>query len=259
MSFRNILMSLASVTLATVLVGCGPEYPKCDNDDDCASSERGKAEGKTFCLNGLCQQCKEDSHCGDASLECVAGSCEQIPGFCSSTSDCPGNQKCRGNRCGAECESNDECADGQECQGGSCVAKAECTADADCTDGQVCESGRCVSPSACQLDTVYFGYDDASVDGDARSTLQRNAECIKSRNLSVTIEGHCDERGTSEYNIALGERRARNASEYLRSLGVARDKINTLSYGEERLVRECGEEGPESCHRMNRRAEMSIR
>jgi peptidoglycan-associated lipoprotein len=75
----------------------------------------------------------------------------------------------------------------------------------------------------------------------------------------VTIEGHCDERGTSEYNIALGERRARNASEYLRSLGVARDKINTLSYGEERLVRECGEEGPESCHRMNRRAEMSIR
>jgi len=106
---------------------------------------------------------------------------------------------------------------------------------------------------------VYFGYDDASVDGPSRSTLQANADCVKERNLKIMITGHCDERGTSEYNIALGERRATNASKYLQSLGVEKGAINTLSYGEERLVKECGEEGPESCHRSNRRAEFTTR
>lgn len=259
MSLRSVLVPVASVFLVTVLVGCGPEYPKCDTDENCATSDRGKVDNKLFCLNGLCQQCKEDSHCGDPSLECVAGSCEQIPGYCSSASDCPGNQKCRGNRCSAECESNSECGDGKECQGGTCVTASQCSTDADCSDGNVCEGGRCVAPSACQMETVYFAYDDASIDGETRTTLQRNANCIKQRNLQLTIEGHCDERGTSEYNIALGERRARNTSEYLRSLGVSRDSLNTLSYGEERLVRECGEEGPESCHRTNRRAEFKVR
>ncbi|MEZ4460186.1 MAG: OmpA family protein [bacterium] len=145
------------------------------------------------------------------------------------------------------------------CQGGACVAKAECSADADCSDGKVCEGGRCVAPGQCSLEKVYFGYDDASVDGDAKSTLQRNAECIKERALSVTVTGYCDERGTSEYNIALGERRANNVSKYLQSLGVPKKSLNTLSYGEERLIKECGEEGPESCHRMNRRTEFDVR
>jgi peptidoglycan-associated lipoprotein len=75
----------------------------------------------------------------------------------------------------------------------------------------------------------------------------------------VTIAGHCDERGTSEYNIALGERRANNVSKYLQTLGVDKNAINTISYGEEQLNKECGEEGPESCHRMNRRAEIQRR
>lgn len=255
MQLSRIVTWVVSSAAALVLTACGPDYPKCENDEHCA--EKGKAEGRLYCVNGLCQQCRENADCGDASMECNAGVCEQIPGYCTATTDCPGNQKCRGNRCGAECESNDECPDGSECQGGSCVAKAECSADTDCSDGKVCEGGRCVEPSQCSLENVYFGYDDSSVDADARSTLQSDAECIKKRNLSVLVTGHCDERGTSEYNIALGERRATNVSKYLQSLGVSKGSLRTLSYGEERLVRECGEDGPESCHRGNRRVELT--
>jgi peptidoglycan-associated lipoprotein len=81
--------------------------------------------------------------------------------------------------------------------------------------------------------------------------LESNASCIKERGTSFTIEGHCDERGTDEYNMALGDRRARSAKKYLGQLGVGKD-AKTLSYGEERPV--CSESG-ESCWWRNRRAE----
>lgn len=257
MRLNQAIILAVSAVAALVLTACGPDYPKCDNDEHCA--EGGKAEGRLYCVNGLCQQCRENSDCGDASMECNAGVCEQIPGYCTAATDCPGNQKCRANRCGAECESNDECGAGTECQGGTCVATSECSADADCGSGKECDSGKCVTASACTIDNAYFGYDDATVDGDARAVLQANAECIKQRGVSVTVAGHCDERGTSEYNIALGERRASNTSKYLQSLGVPKTSINTISYGEEKLNRECGEEGPESCHRSNRRVEFTTR
>ncbi len=260
MSLNRILAIVGLICASLMLTACGPDYPNCENDGDCSGSEKGKAEGKLFCLNGLCQQCREDDHCGDPSLECNAGVCEQIPGYCSDASDCPGNQKCRENRCGPECESDDECADGQVCKGGVCEAESECSTDGDCADGEMCQNGQCVAASGnCSLQTVYFGYDDASVDSSARSTLQSNADCIKENNMKVRLAGHADERGTSEYNIALGERRANNARKYLEQLGVKDDSISTISYGEERLVRECGEEGPESCHRQNRRVEVDRR
>lgn len=260
MSFDKIFALIGLVCLSLLVTACGPDYPNCENDEHCSGSQKGKAEGKLFCLNGLCQQCREDDHCGDPSLECNAGVCEQIPGYCSGASDCPGNQKCRDNRCGPECESNDECADGQVCKGGVCEAEAQCSSDDDCGDGQICESGRCVTNTAgCNLETIYFDFDDASVDSSARSTLQANAECIKKNNTKVRLSGHADERGTSEYNIALGERRAQNAKKYLKQLGVDNNDMSTISYGEERLVRECGEQGPESCHRQNRRVEVDRR
>lgn len=260
MSLNRIFALMGIICLTLLMTACGPDYPNCENDDHCASSDRGQAEGKLFCLNGLCQQCRTDDHCGDASLECNAGVCEQIPGYCTDTSDCPGNQKCRANRCGPECESDDECADGQVCRGGVCEAEAECSVDGDCADGEVCEAGRCIAAtSSCSLDTAYFAYDDASISSSARSVLQSNANCIKERGLRVRVEGHCDERGTSEYNIALGERRAQNAKRYLEQLGVDSNALTTISYGEERLVNQCGEQGAESCHRQNRRVELTRR
>ena len=83
-------------------------------------------------------------------------------------------------------------------------------------------------------DRVFFGYDSAELDSDAQELLQDQVAWIKQHNVSVTIEGHCDERGTREYNLALGEKRAQAVKNYLISLGVAATKVSTISYGKER-------------------------
>lgn len=102
---------------------------------------------------------------------------------------------------------------------------------------------------------VYFNYDEDSLSDDTRSKLARNADLLKTTQLMVTIEGHADERGTNEYNLALGERRANAVRDYLTSLGVDASRLRTLSYGEERPV--CTETD-ESCLSQNRRAHMVI-
>jgi peptidoglycan-associated lipoprotein len=103
---------------------------------------------------------------------------------------------------------------------------------------------------------VYFAFDDYSLNDDARGKLSRNAELLKGQpRLALTIEGHCDERGTAEYNLALGERRASAVKSYLTSLGVGADRMRTLSYGSERPV--CTEHD-ESCWSQNRRGHMVI-
>jgi peptidoglycan-associated lipoprotein len=84
-------------------------------------------------------------------------------------------------------------------------------------------------------DRVFFGYDSSEISSEAQAVLAKQAEWLKSKpNLNITIEGHCDERGTREYNLALGERRAAAVKNYLVSLGVPAAKINTISYGKER-------------------------
>jgi peptidoglycan-associated lipoprotein len=84
-------------------------------------------------------------------------------------------------------------------------------------------------------DRVFFAYDSSELNEEARATLTRQAQWLNSRNhLSVTIEGHCDERGTREYNLALGERRAVAAKNFLVAQGVSGDRIQTVSYGKER-------------------------
>ncbi len=84
-------------------------------------------------------------------------------------------------------------------------------------------------------DRVFYGYDSASLSAEAQHTLERQAAWLKQyNNISVTVEGHCDERGTREYNLALGERRAAAAKKYLIGLGIASNRISTISYGKER-------------------------
>lgn len=102
---------------------------------------------------------------------------------------------------------------------------------------------------------VYFDYDESTLSEDTRQKLARNADLIKATQFLVTIEGHADARGTNEYNLALGERRANAVRDYLGSLGVSADRLRTLSYGEERGV--CTEDS-ESCYSQNRRAHMII-
>ena len=83
--------------------------------------------------------------------------------------------------------------------------------------------------------TVYFSYDSAALDGTSQATLYRQAAFLNGNpSLTVTIEGHCDERGTREYNLALGERRAAAARDYLLAQGVDPARIKVISYGKER-------------------------
>ena len=86
-----------------------------------------------------------------------------------------------------------------------------------------------------ETQTVFFAFDNATVSGDYEEMLAAHAAYLsKDPSISVKIEGHADERGTPEYNIALGERRAEAVSKYLQALGVQADQINIMSYGEEK-------------------------
>ena len=97
---------------------------------------------------------------------------------------------------------------------------------------------------------VYFDFDRYDLRADARDILKTNAAWLKQNPASsVEIEGHCDERGTSEYNLALGAKRAQTAKDYLVNLGVARQRLSTISYGEELPV--CSEPN-EECWQKNR-------
>lgn len=106
------------------------------------------------------------------------------------------------------------------------------------------------------LKDAYFDYDQSDLRDDARSALSGNAEWLKRYpSIQVLIEGHCDERGTSAYNLALGDRRANAARDYLDSLGITASRIRTVSYGKERPS--CTE-STEDCWRQNRRAHFVI-
>jgi peptidoglycan-associated lipoprotein len=103
---------------------------------------------------------------------------------------------------------------------------------------------------------VYFAFDKYDLTAESRERLAQNASFMKENpGYLFTIEGHCDERGTNEYNLALGQRRATAAKDYVVSLGVAADLLRTISYGEERPF--C-RQSDESCWQQNRRAHFVV-
>ncbi len=105
-------------------------------------------------------------------------------------------------------------------------------------------------------DTVHFEYDKYDITAEDKDVLQRQATWLqKYPQVRVTVEGHCDERGTREYNLALGARRANSVKEYLVSLGVSSARLDTISYGKERPI--CTE-SDESCWAQNRRGVTTI-
>jgi peptidoglycan-associated lipoprotein len=106
------------------------------------------------------------------------------------------------------------------------------------------------------LTDAFYDFDKSELRDDARSALATDAQWLKKYpSVQILIEGHCDERGTSAYNLALGDRRANAAKEYLASLGVDASRIRTISYGKERPF--CTE-STESCWQENRRAHLVI-
>ena len=90
---------------------------------------------------------------------------------------------------------------------------------------------------AFENEDIFFGYDSALLTPQAQEILRKKAQYMKdNKDFLIIIEGHCDERGTSEYNLALGEQRARTTQEYLVALGISAARITTVSYGEERPI-----------------------
>jgi peptidoglycan-associated lipoprotein len=235
---RAILLSLPVLALA--LTGC-PSKPKsgeCKTSEDCADQE---GFGKV-CVEGRCQECAQDT-------------------------DCKAGFVCRQNRClpRPECEKDADCPGGR-CEAGRCAApapRAECTLDADCGEGKACEAGTCVTRQAaampgCPVDgryeSVHFDFDRANIRPEDGSVLAKDAECIKQQKpRRVVVEGNCDERGTVEYNLHLGQRRAAATKKYLVNLGIPANSIKTLSYGKERPS--CTESS-EDCWARNRRADV---
>jgi peptidoglycan-associated lipoprotein len=107
------------------------------------------------------------------------------------------------------------------------------------------------------LETIYFDYNEANIREDSKVVLSKVAQALMTTGgATIEIEGHCDSRGSTEYNLHLGERRARAVSKYLVTQGVRADQIEVISYGEERPV-DLGE--TESAHAKNRRAELKKR
>ena len=243
---RGLLLTLSLTAL--FLAGC-PSKPKngeCETSDDCKDQQ---GYGK-ICVQGRCQECGADGDC-KAGFVCRQNKCAPRP-ECESSADCPSGGTCQDGRCiaaaappvpKAECDSDAQCGSGKACQDGKCVAKA---VESGAASAEAIR--RCVGDEG----AVFFAFDRADLDAKARGTLDKMADCLRNaRGAKLLVEGHCDERGTAEYNIQLGERRADAVKKYLANLGVDASAIRTTSYGKEKPV--CTEHN-ESCWAKNRRA-----
>jgi peptidoglycan-associated lipoprotein len=103
---------------------------------------------------------------------------------------------------------------------------------------------------------IHFDYDKFAIRPDAKSILEKDAKWLQANSqVQVQIEGHCDERGTSEYNMVLGERRAKATKQFLNAMGIDAKRLSTISYGKERPI--CTEHD-ESCYAKNRHAHFVV-
>ena len=98
------------------------------------------------------------------------------------------------------------------------------------------ETGQKAAAPLSALEKIFFAFDSFALSQQSRDTLYKNAEVLLKNTDKVQIEGHCDERGSDEYNLALGEKRAKAAMHYLVTLGISPDRLSTISYGKEKPV-----------------------
>jgi len=258
MRLAKLITLALSLTALVALSACGPKYPNCDSDKQC----RGVGE---YCFNKTCVKCIDDSHCAELGPcgRCNVGShtCEGTTGnigdCCSLDSDCSSNVCLKGandlvGKC-VECIQNTDCGQGMKCANYRCVPDTECSDETPCPAGKKCESGRCVA-DVCQLQNIYFDFDEYAIRADARDVLNNDTNCMRERGIeNVSLEGHCDDRGADEYNLALGNRRANAVKKFLKTLGLRDGNMSTISYGEERPT--CMD-ATESCWGKNRRVEV---
>ena len=222
---RRVLVLALSTTAAVLLAAC-PSPPKngeCKSSADCAD----QAGFGKVCVSGRCAECAADADC-KAGFTCSGGTCQPKPAV---TEAAPVSTP------KAECVAAGDCGTGKDCQAGKCVTAA---VEAACADAAAF--------------TVHFGFDRADITAADGATLQKLAACLgKAPARRVQVDGHCDERGTTQYNLALGKKRAEAVKKYLGDLGAAGLETNT--YGKEQpLCREANED----CWARNRRAVFTI-
>lgn len=198
-------------------------------------------------------------------------------GECKTSADCADQEGfgkvCVEGRC-QECGTDADCKEGFVCRSNKCVPKPQCQADADCPSGQRCENEKCVEkraeappppvetrpsvPPECadaSAFTIRFGFDQATLTAESQGSLQKLAGCLKQAPAKrVVVQGHADERGTTQYNVALGSRRAEAARKYLTDLGAS-TSFDTVSFGEEKPL--CTQQS-EECWAKNRRGEFQV-
>ena len=254
------LGAVFAVTVVALATGCGPAYPNCSTDDTC------KAKGE-YCVNTKCAQCRTDSQCPgadtDKCLTCQSGACGRKSDCCSSNLDCGPGKKCASNKCIAECVGDTDCVSGQKCVGGACKAPevaatsdaggAGCKVDGDCGTGLKCKGGKCLDDKGiCGMAPIQFSFNEYTLSDSAQNGIAANLKCLKERDVTqLTVEGHCDERGTDAYNMELGTKRAKVVKDYVQS-ALPKAKVRTMSFGKTKPV--C-QEDDESCWSRNRRAE----
>lgn len=220
-----------ALVLGFAATSCGDssKKPGCKTDKDC--------KNPLVCAANTCVQCTTDAQCSGGQ-KCLGNACVAAP-ECTSDETCPPGQVCQAGKCKA-CAADSECGPGGKCEAGACQRAKKCSKDEDCADDEDCTNGICVRAGAstgadasCPLATVYFAFDDSTVQASERDRLAANVACVeKTKGKNVYLVGHTDSSGTEEYNIALSERRAQAVADYMSRLGSDPARLQVVPKGE---------------------------
>jgi peptidoglycan-associated lipoprotein len=225
----KVLFALAMMVAFVSACGDKPKKPGCSSDKDCKNG--------LVCDSNKCVECKDDTQCPKGK-KCSANACV-AKAQCLNDDQCPLGQVCQAGSC-KPCAADGECGPGGRCESGACIRPKKCAKDEDCADDEDCVNGLCLRQdlgsnvdAGCQLQTVYFAFDDSSIQPSERDRLDANSSCMtKNKEQAVLLIGHTDTSGTEEYNIALSERRAQSVADYMSRLGSDPAKLQVVPKGE---------------------------
>lgn len=218
---KTFLIGVVALCIPILFTGCQKKASlgSCKADKDCRVDASGK-EINGVCINGECQECREDT-------------------------DCQGLQQCVNNRCETSCQKNADCTAGEVCSSnGYCVSEAEIGGN-ELTENDLKN-----------ISNVRFAFDSFQIGNEYHASLNNVATYMDNHpNVQITLEGHTDAQGTPAYNMILGNKRALAVADYLKAKGIASNRIRTVSYGEQRPeVSESNEEA----YAQNRRTVLVI-
>lgn len=226
-----VLAAWLALGVCAVAASCGDSSrtPACKADKDCKAG--------LHCAVGRCVECTEDAHC-TGGKRCSANACIAAP-ECLNDKQCPAGKVCQAGKCKA-CAADNECGPGGSCDAGVCKQAQACTKDDQCADDEDCVNGFCRKAGStgggeagCTLSTVYFAFDDSTVQPSERDRLAANVACVEqTKGRNVLLIGHTDTSGTEEYNIALSERRAQAVADYMSRLGTDPARMQVVPKGE---------------------------